>query len=384
MIDELEADGRRAEARVAPRLGGAEVERRDEAGRPRVHAAAVQVAHGEARVQHATAVIAGGAEVNLEGVGLRLAQRAGHQRVGVKGARRGILDEVVGDAVGCVAAGVDGLVDERQLDERDVGIGCEERLGLADAAEDDADVEERRPGDDAVVVVGEPRGLNERHAAAVGAAVEVGAIDAGRIEEGLHHLLAGHRHVVHGAEVVVDHLRRVGHPGRCDRPAGVGEDAQPVRPVARVAGVGDGGGIALLERETDVDGVRRRERRAGQAAGAEEEELALPVGRQLDVHERRAVAGPLAARGDGREHVAVLRVGRGRRNVGRGQDRHVGDAQRGQRGHRARHGRRRGGGDRDRQQDDEGEKQREGTEVLPTCEPRHAGSPRLPGYGLAH
>src|SRR5438445_8618600 len=79
VIDELEADGRRAEARVAPRLGGAEVERRDEAGRPRVHTAAVQVAHGEARVQHATAVIAGGAEVNLEGVGLRLAQRAGHQ-----------------------------------------------------------------------------------------------------------------------------------------------------------------------------------------------------------------------------------------------------------------------------------------------------------------
>jgi hypothetical protein len=116
-------------------------------------------------------------------------------------------------------------------------------------------------------------------------------------------VLSSCRPLVGGAEVIVGELGAVGSPGRLDCPVGV------ERPFADVTSIGDGDGIALRQRLLQVKAIDRRPQRAGKAADAEVQELAVPRGRQLHLELRRTGRRAFARRLERAEHVAIGGIG---------------------------------------------------------------------------
>src|SRR5206468_5346270 len=197
-------------------------------------------------------------------------------------------------------------------------------------------------------VLGVARGLYQPHAAAVGAAVEIRALDRPRRVETLEQFLRGERHLVGRAEVVVVQRGLVHRTGRRQGEAGVGV-------VALMPRVGHGGGISLAEGRRRVDGIgTRRQLRTARAADTVEQQLVIPVGRKLHAESRLVAPGV-----DGAADIAVLGIGRRGRDVGGGRDGRPRYAQGGDGGHVAigYGGRYRGDGPRhsEKQQDAEDE-----------------------------
>ena len=116
VINELPGYRSGAEAGAAPGLVRREVGRRHEPCGPKVHSGAVQVAHRRARVHEAAVLVAQGAKVALESIGLLRRQAVcaapvlADQGVGVERALSGVLDQAVLNAIGGITARVDRLV----------------------------------------------------------------------------------------------------------------------------------------------------------------------------------------------------------------------------------------------------------------------------------
>src|SRR5271156_5741081 len=101
-------------------------------------------------------------------------------------------------------------------------------------------VHERRSGNNSVVIVGIALCFHQSHAAAVGAAVEVSALDGLRSEKIKDELFCRNSHFVGGAVVVVEKLWRVRHSGGNQGPTGIGGRSD-------VSGVRDGGSVAIVK-----------------------------------------------------------------------------------------------------------------------------------------
>ena len=214
--------------------------------------------------------------------------RTALQRAGIEVALRGVLDEAVRRAVDGVARGDHGLVENLLLGRRDGALMAgkhrqghldpprvEVRLGVG-----------RRTRDDAIEVVREARGLDERLTSARRAAVEIGQPRTAAVEP-FDDRLRGHRHLVLRAVGVVDELLGVaqGEAGAVAGVAGIGRDRSvPLRHRACQRAVADGtrpasvpDGLELVvppgsgEPDFDLDvRVGRRRQRRGHPAEARE------------------------------------------------------------------------------------------------------------------
>jgi hypothetical protein len=190
-----------------------------------------------------------------------------------------------------------------------------------------ADAHERVAGDDAVEILGKARRLDQRLAAAIGAAVEIRLGDLALVIKALHQALGGYRHLMRRAEIVVGELRLVGASVCLERPARVGNDAGKIRrreAVAGMAGVADDRRIALGQRQRVVDAVVGSEgvdrhagkpAEAGEAAHALGKDLVVPVRRKLHLEMRQPVGRAETRRGERAGHVAEFRVPPARRHV---------------------------------------------------------------------
>ena len=280
------------------------------------HIVLPQVAHGRSGINQFALLVANRTHDQLERIGLLLRECFGNQGVRLERALRGILDEAVGDAVHLVTLLQDRGVDRLEFRGRNVAV--EQRLCIFQSPQRCADgIEPGRSGNDSVVVARKARRFDEAHLAAIGAAIEVRAPDRFRAVVIFDELFRGERHIMDGAEEVVDDFRHVGRARRGVFPRRVGYEVARVR---------NRGGVASREEHSLVGGIRRSGERTCQAADSAEDKFLVPVGRKHDLEICGAGFGAVSGSGDGTLHVAILGVGLGRRHDRRGRNRHAGNA----------------------------------------------------------
>ena len=176
-------------------------------------------------------------------------------------------------------------------------------------------VHERRTGDDAIVVIRKTGCFHHGLAPAIGAAIEIGTLDLGCAEKVLHQIFRRHCHLVSSPEIVVGQFRLVGDAGRNERPG-------PVGAAGLVPSIRDGSGVALHQGELQIDriGGEIGIGRARQPSHSPEQELAVPVGRQLHFEVGRPRRHAMATRRNRALYITVLGVRSRSRHIADGRD----------------------------------------------------------------